>query len=155
MAKPICKGSLFLVFRSLEWSWLYDNENPPLLMMVSVLNQTPGKNYYNGDLWTSEKPSLPGVPCLIGGVKSGFNNKGSSRWIIITTSELALFNPDYFHKTCWKLMMKPPKTQLFMKICRIQLPRTPRFNSIWFDTYYIKMALMLYRYGQAYQSLDV
>lgn len=85
-----------------EWSWYYDTENPSFVYDGVSIEPNSGKNYYNGDLWTSEKPTLSWSSLPNWGVKSGFNNK-TGRWNYnYQWTDLALFNPDYFHKTWLK-----------------------------------------------------
>ena len=84
------------------WSWYYDTENPSFVYDGVSIEPNSGKNYYNGDLWTSEKPTLAWSSLPNWGTKSSFNNQ-TQRWNYnYQWPDLTLFNPEYYHKTWLK-----------------------------------------------------
>ncbi len=81
-----------------EWSWYYDDENPEFVYDGLSYEPNSGKNFYNGDLWTSDKPFLEWSELPNWGAQSSFNNE-TQRWnYMYQWPDLTLFSPDLYHE---------------------------------------------------------
>jgi len=82
----------------------YDEYNPNFVYNGLDKEPNSGKEWYNGDLWTKDKPQIwigsPKDPAeSLWGVVAGNVANKPYKWHYYQWPTLALFNPKYFHKT--------------------------------------------------------
>ncbi len=76
-----------------QWSWYYDDYNPNFVYDGLSIEPNSGKNYYNGDLWTSDNYlNLPGW-----GEAAGIDHQTGRTIYNYQWPNLDLFSDDLFH----------------------------------------------------------
>ncbi len=85
-----------------QWSFYYDDENPSFEYDGLSVEPNSGKNYYNGDLWTSSKPDLPWNNLPNWGLKQGIDHKTGRTIYHYQWPNMDLFNPKLYHNSWLK-----------------------------------------------------
>lgn len=80
--------------RDSKWSWYYDATNPSFTYDGISIEPTSGKNYYNGDMWSTAEPA--GNTCRNWGVATT-NGNYNCQW---PSANSGMFPAKYYHQ-CW------------------------------------------------------